>query len=576
MKKTWNNPTLKDSLNRITTAIRPHKDIIRDFVINNTYLNGRKFSTKNHEYQDVILEELTDPDIQFVIHKVAQAGASELIYRVLMAYAATVPGYYAALILPSLAQTSEVIKIRINSIIQESPILSKLRDPNVDSASLKRLKNGSIIYGLSGSGTSKSTVITRPIRTIVVDELARVDMGTVTAMSARQRHQEHKSSIYFSTPLFEGFDIDAELDLCGHLLETILKCTRCGYEFFPSYYDHVRIPGYTDPLTNLTISKVSKLDLDIDEAYLECPKCNRKTEFGYPHTKWVNVAEKPNLPKRGIKIGPFDLPHYVSVPDLVRGMIMTDDRNEFDQQFLAIPTPASKSALDVSQVRFERQEPGPINVIGLDIGKFSCLTVGSITEHGALYIHHVEFIPLKDLRTRVHAIVKEYRAAAMVVDYLPYTEVSAFFVNTIPNCWASIYKNTTTVATEMFTLKSKDDEAVGNIKQITINMTPAFDFFADQVVSGLVTYKSSSMDNEILKQLSVMRKVRDYRSPDVPVYKWVKPRKMSGGRDGKAEDHIHHSSVMCLMAQRLLSKNKYAGGIPVSSLLSTFKLKVDI
>jgi hypothetical protein len=567
------NPLLKDSLARVTTAIRPQKDVIKDFVLNKTFLRGRKFTTKDHEFQDIIMEELVDPDIQFVCHKVAQAGISELIYRVMLAYCANTPGFSAALVLPSLLQTSEVMKIRMAGIIDESPTLKVLMDKKVDSAAVKKLTNGSVIYGLSGSGTSKSTTITRPIRTIIADELQYISMKTLKNMQARQRHQDHKSSIYFSSPRFKDSDIDAEIQNCGHIWQAILKCNRCNHEFFPDFYENVVVPGFSEPLITLNIKKVSDLDLNLSKSYLSCPNCERGIPHGYPHTKWINVSETPNLPKRGIKIGPFDLPRYVSPADLVGDMIRMDDRSEFGAQFLAKPIQARDNALDTTQIRFENHDAGHVNVFGLDVGKMSCLTIGSMIE-GHLYIHHIEFLPLKDIRTELIKIIKEYRCLAGTIDLMPFSELAKFFIDTIPNSWACVYNNTVASAKrlELFTLKNKEDEALGNIRIINSNMTPCFDTFADGVMNGLISYKSSSMDHQVIEQLSQMSRQRDYRGGSVDdgaeiTYRWMKP-------NNKANDHIHHSSLYCMLASKLISRSNFVGAIPPN--IYSFKSKTRV
>lgn len=556
------NQLLKQSLTRITTAIQPQQDVIKDFVTQKTFLHGRPFTTKHHHYQELLMQELVDPDVQFVCYKVAQAGASEVIYRILLAYCANIPGFTTALLLPSLIQTSEVIKLRISGIISESPTLKALINKKIDSSSVKAFVNGSVLYGLSGSGTSKSTTISRPLRCIVADELQYINMKTLSSMSARQRAQEHKSTIYFSSPRYSDSDIDSEIKLCGHIWEAELKCNRCNHTFFPSFYDDVRLKGFSDPINSLSIQKVSSLDLDLADSWLECPRCHRPIPYGHPHTNWVNTATTPNLPKRGMKIGPFDLPHTVTIQDLLTDMVRMDDRNEFNCQMLAIPISSAENALDITQIKLENHDPGSLNVMGLDIGKMSCACVGSITE-GRLYIHHVEFIPLKNLRDRVRELYKEHRVVGMVADLMPYTEVTAHFVNTLQNTWACVYNNSLSAAKklELFTLKIKEDEAIGNIQVINCNQTVTFDFLADQLMNGLISYKSSPMDATILNQLSVMSRQRDYSAGRIEdgaeiTYRWRKPN-----RSGKIDDHVHHSTCYCLLASKLLSKSRYGGGV---------------
>jgi len=122
-------------------------------------------------------------------------------------------------------------------------------------------------------------------------------MKTLSAMTSRQKRQSHKSTSFFSTPIFEGYDISAEMELCGKVMEAILICNKCNHEFFPNFYNDVKIPSYSGALENLTVRKIAFDEIPIHKAFLECPKCKRKIPFGYPHTKWVDTAENTRLPK---------------------------------------------------------------------------------------------------------------------------------------------------------------------------------------------------------------------------------------------------------------------------------------
>ena len=548
---------------------------VSEFIFKHTYLNAAPFSTKHHEYQDKIIEILSDPDVDFVLSKVAQAGASEVIYRIKLSFAYLTPNYYSALILPSLGQVTEVMKVRIAQIIAEAPLLAHAIDPKIDSASLKRLRNGSVLYALSGSKDSKSTAITRPIRDITVDELARVSMKTVTAMSNRQRHQEHKSTTFFSTPLYEGFDISAELENCGVIWENILRCSRCGHEFFPDFYRHVRVPGYSDPVRALTVRKIAVKNLDISSAYLECPKCARQTEFGYPYTRWVNTAERSNLPKIGMKIGPFDLPRFVSPGDLIKAMVTNQDRNDFEQQALGIPTSRKNSALDITQLKFENHLPGGVNVFGLDVGKILWMTIGTVRDQ-QVYIHTVIPIKLKDIRVELPKIINEFRCIGGVMDLMPETSLARELVAATPGMWAAEYRVYRKPRPELFSLDVRDDESTGKVKLVTINMSPAFDLFADMVTTQLLTYRTSEYDETILDHLQVMRRVRDGKLSQhgQTVYKWVKPKKLaiSGASD---DDHLHHSSVYCMVAARIAMKNLAHVYLPVELYTIDTRIQPD-
>lgn len=541
------------------------RDAIKSFILEETRLNGEPFTLKDHEYQEMVIDLHLDPDADFVCSKVAQTGISEVIYRIKLAYAYLVPGYFSALILPSLGQVSEVMKVRIAAIINESKSLRSMVDPKIDSASLKRLLNNSILYALSGSGTSKSTGITRPIRDITVDELARVDMDTVTSMTSRQKRQAHKSTSFFSTPIFAGYDISAEIELCGKVMEAILQCSRCNHEFFPSFYDDVKIPNYNGALGGLTIKKVAFEEIDIKNSFLECPRCRRKIPFGYPHTKWVDTAENSNLPKVGMKIGPFDSPSFVQPVDLIKEMVTNTDRNEFEQQALGIPTSYKDSSLDVTQIRFENADPGSLNVMGVDVGKWVWVTIGSVTD-AQLYIHTIRRVALKDAREDIPKIYSEFRCVCGVMDLLPNQELSTSFTRTIPNFWCAIYKTYKTPRPELFSLAMRDDEAVGTIKQVTINMSPAMDHMAGLITDGMISFRHTEMDQTLLNHMKVMRRIKDSKLSDelrVPVYRWVKPGKLSDSSGGSSEDHCHHSTLYSTIAAKLMLKAQYQLALPI-------------
>ena len=216
------NPVTQSCFDRLRVALTPTPTAIKEFILTKTKLNGKFFNFKNHEYQEKIVDLLADPDVDLVVEKPSQTGISEVIYRVMLARVALIRGFSAAVVFPTRTMSNEVFATRVNPIIAESPPLMAIRNADVDSSSVKMFNNNSIIYALGASTNSKSTVINRPIRTIIADELARCDIGVITSMRSRQRHQDHKSSIYFSTPLFEGADIDAEMQKCGAIWEQLL------------------------------------------------------------------------------------------------------------------------------------------------------------------------------------------------------------------------------------------------------------------------------------------------------------------------------------------------------------------
>lgn len=561
------NPQAAQSFDRIRTALLPDSFGVRDFVLKQTRLNGMPFSLQGHEFQGKVLELAASPDIDLVCQKPSQVGISEVVYRVLLSYMCRIQGFSAALVFPTVKMSNEVMATRISQIIAESPALRVLRSKDVDSSGVKMFLNGSILYSLGASANATNTVINRPIRMVVTDELARCDLGVVTALRSRQRHQIHKSSIYFSTPLFEGFDIDAEMEKCGVIWEQLFRCEHCSHPFFPDFYENVVLPGFNDAIKALQARDLEQKNLNLEDAYLCCPKCGKATRYDADLTEWVNVAEASSRPKVGIRLGAFALPKFVKPHNMLQDFLAYDDRNEFTQQVLGRPASKAETIMDSSRIQFVQQEAGTINVWGLDVGKVSHLTIGTVTPNN-LFIHTRRKIFLKDLERELAQLTKIWMCVAGVIDFMPYTDISARCVNTFPNCWAALYNDPNRISPELFTLKIKEDEAIGNIRQVSINKTVYMDSYVNSLMDGTTVFSLDMDKSEIIAHHEAMRRIRNPKFSELR-HMWVKPE------GSKTDDHWFHSSIYCSIAGRLMLKGG-TSALPMSGLLTSFRLKADI
>lgn len=554
-------------LDRIKTALLPDAEGVKKFVLEKTKLNTLPFSLKDHEYQQFILEICSNPDIDLVIQKSSQLGISEVVYRIMLSYMARIPGFSCAIVFPTVSMANEVMKTRISRIIDESEELSSLISKDVDSASVKMFTNGSVLYCLGASAGSKSTLINRPIRFLVVDELARCDLTVIEGLESRQRHQKNKASIAFSTPILEGGDISLEMEKCGVIWEQLLSCSECGGEFFPDFFTHVKLPGFVENIKHLTLKDLDDEALNVDDSYLECPLCKKSTTYYHHQMKWVNTCDKPARRKIGIKLGAFAIPEYVTIPMLVSKYARQTDKQEFINQDLGIPAVKSDTAMDVSQIQFVDEEAGTLNVWGMDVGNVCSLGIGSVT-NGELLIHKIKFIPVKDVKTEVPRIVSEYRCVAGVVDFGPLTPLSVELANSLPNSWTAIYSVPAAPQPELMKIKVVDDEALGVVKQININKNFYFDYYADQLMSGKIKFRNSEYNSMVKDHHTAMRRVRDVKSIETR-YIWTKPH------GSKTEDHIHHLSIYCSVAARLIERGSVSA-LPLASMVRGFRLKSDL
>lgn len=562
-----NNPIAEGTFSRLQAALRPTKTSIQDFILNKTKLHGRPFSLKGHEYQGKIIELLTDPDLELVVTKPSQTGISEVIYRIILSWMNFIPGFSAAIVFPTKVMSNEVMSTRINPIISDCEQLKAMRNKDVDSNSVKMFLNDSILYSLGASSNSKSTVINRPIRAIIADELARCDQGVITSMRSRQKHQAHKSSVYFSTPLFEGADIDLQMSKCGVIYEQILKCRHCSHYFFPNFYTDVRLKGFKDPIRTLKQEHVEKFHLDFNESWLECPKCWRPTAYEYEDFEWVDTAEHPKRPKTGLRLSAFCMPSFVTTATLVENWLAYDDKVEFHQQELGLPATKSDTAMDTSKIVFDTADHGVINVWGLDLGKVSHLVIASVSQD-RVYAHTRVQIQLRDLRQKVAEYISHFGCIAGVVDLMPYSDIAVDFSNKFPNTWSSIYYDPATPVPELFKYKLKDDDALGKVRQLQINKNLFIDTYVNELMNGRFAFKSDRDDELVRSHHEAMRRVRDPKYVELR-YQWIK------AQGNKTTDHWFHSSVYAFAASRMMLSSSMSS-LPLSMSFSSFRLKSDL
>lgn len=562
-----NNLIAESTFNRLQAQLQPTSTSIHDFILQKTRLHGRPFTLKGHEYQGKIIELLTDPDIDLVVTKPSQTGISEVIYRVVLGWMNFIPGFAAAIVFPTKAMSNEVFSTRISPIMNDCEPLRALKNKDVDSNSVKMLMNNSILYALGASSNSNSTVINRPIRTVIADELARCDLGVITALRSRQRHQTNKSSVYFSTPLFEGADIDAAMEKCGVIHEQILKCSRCGHFFFPDFYKHTRLRGFKEDIKALKQAHVDRFHLNLEDSYLECPKCGRETSYNYEDFEWVDTADTPTRPKTGLKLSAFCMPSYVKVANMLEDWIEYVDKVEFHQQVLGLPATKSDTAMDTAKIEFDNAEHGIINVWGLDLGKVCHLVIATVTQD-RVYAHTRIKINLRDLRTDLPGLISQFGCIAGVIDLMPYSDIAVDFSNKYPNTWTAIYTDHATPTPELFKYKVIEDDAMGNVRQIQINKNLFIDTYVQELMTGRFVFKDGPDKEEVKEHHEAMRRVRDDKYHELR-YKWVKTQ------GNKTADHIMHSSLYAFAASRMMLKGS-VGALPLSIGINSFRLKADV
>lgn len=538
------NKQCKDFLTSLTSQLYNFSSY-GEFITTETFLNGTRFSFSGHEFQEYIVRLIeNNPGCTFSITKSSQLGLSEFSYRTVLAAMAVKPGTSALLSMPSKQFSQEVLRTRVTPIIDDSPRLSSLINKNVDSASVKQFHNGSILYALSGSKSSNSNLLNRPISLALLDEIDKQDPDILTGFRSRMTHTlpEKRLVIKISTPTAAGIGIDAEFSESREQHTAMVECEHCQYRFEPDFYVHVKIPGYNKDIKLLTKSELAMLD--VQQSYLECPEC-----FGNivkRKTYW-DVTENPQgLQKTiGIKLNPFIAPAFISIPDLVEASQLFSSSVEFLNQGLGKVANLRDSSVQREHIHFEhRPLEVAMNVFGLDLGKLCHFMKGRLNADTTLHVDEAHVVKLAELEDFLKEQFSRTVFMAGVIDSQPYTDLVYRLVKHYPRLYSAIYVSPGTPIPELFKLKMTDKHGE-LVRQVSINKAPMMDLMANSLES-FITFEPSPMEGIIVKHLLDMRRVRDYRFEEM-IYQWIKSK--------TGEDHFFHTLTYFFTASKLAQAN---------------------
>jgi len=512
-----------------------------DFIKKETYIDGHKYSFKNHEFQEYILRLVEDnPGGTFVVKKCSQIGISEVCNRLILALMAIRPGTGVILSLPSKSFAQEVFKTRISTVISDSPALSSMVCRDVDSASVKLFNNNSIVYALGGNQSSKGTLLNRKVGTICIDEFDRQDIDVITGYTSRTSHvpEIEQYRIYISTPTVSGIGIDSEYEECSIKHIPYIGC-KCGHEFVGDYYTHVRLPGYEKNLRFLTKFDASKLDTS--RAYLECPECKGAITPEDKRTVWkIEINPEGVKGKIGVALDPFVAMGFISMKKIVEASFTYTSLVEFTNQSLGKTADLSDSSISVNSIHFLHDDCQGIPIAGLDLGKLNYWVEGVLKYDTSLHVKKIEIIPLSNLKEFVRNRFHGTYFGAVVMDAQPYTSLVYELVREFPQLFSAIYVDQAAPKPELFTL-TLNDKYNEVVRQVAINKNMIMNNFAE-TLNDFYTFEPTEHKELLINHYTNMRKTRDYRFEDFR-QKWVKPE--------RGDDHLFHASIYFSMAAKL-------------------------
>lgn len=549
-------------LRQATVSKLGRKDLAL-WIEQNTYLAGKKFTFRGHEFQKRILSE-DAPSI--VVRKAAQTGVSELSLRMAAAMVMVMPApFRIGYVLPSATFASSYAQTRFNPIVQTSPALrTAVSTDDIDRADIKTFGNGREVY-FKGAAVGNSAISTT-LDCLIFDEKSFCSEEVIGDYHSRLIHSKYKWTIALSTPTYPGDPIDSDFQ-ASRRHWNLCKCQHCGHSFVPDFYENVRVPGWDKHL-----DEISKDNLHLvrhREAVFFCPACKKVTSLQPQHREWVCENPEEDHIAVGFQVQPFDSPDIVTLSDLIIASTKYATKAKFKQFSLGRPAADSDSGLtaeDIDAMGVEMESsPFSTHVAAYDMGMTCHCAIGGTDAEGRLVVVHYERIPLARFRERYFHLKAEYRVSITVMDSQPYLDMVMSLSDEDPNLYGGVY--VTRQGLELFDVKQREadpDNALAGIRQVQINRNAVFDKFLADVRSGKVVIRKRQ-DWELLKaHLQDMRRASAALRTGEFTSVWQK--------SSKGNDHYHHT-LAAYLATAAQMRGIASGAFSGAPLVSTFRLR---
>lgn len=532
---------------------------ISRWIAENTFINGRPYAYKDHEYQQRILDSTAREQN---IRKCSQVGISELAIRKALALCGMIKNFTTIYTLPTASFAGTLSKTRVNPVIQESPYLKDMVN-DLDNVEVKQL--GTSYLYLKGAASSNAP-ISIPADALVHDELDFSDPLVISQYQSRLTHSPYKFKTRLSTPTIPGKGIDFEFQRSKRYFN-FTKCDCCAHFFIPDYYEHVRVPSFSGDLREIT--KRNLHTHDYTNAFVMCPRCGGKPNLGPAHREWVCENLSENHVAEGFQVSPFDAPRIITPGYLVEASTSYTNVAEFVNFNLGLPYFSQESVLSpeevqatISTVKFEGSQS---RVIGMDLGMLCHIVVASTCYDGSMQVIHTEKVPLQKAKERYCSLRLQYKVRVSVIDSLPYTDLVLGLQAIDQNLYASVY--TQTKGTELFSIRKREEEeekGLQQLRQISVSRDRTLDALMSFLRSGLFSKFSDENDAEFVEHCTDMRRVKDWdmRSQEIR-FRWIKSE--------QGADHFWFALSYAFLAKHILGVAGPGGGsLP---LLSTFVVR---
>jgi hypothetical protein len=548
---------------RVSSSYANNLTVIPKWLEDNTFVNGKPWSFKDHEWQ---LGPLSSPAPEHALIKPSQVGASELSVRWALARVSIMRGYTLLYVLPTAKFASMFSKTRIDAVINDSPALSEAVDKNANSSEVKRF-GSSYLYPRGAQLGAQAISI--PASCILGDETCFCDQDVLTAYTSRLTHSEYRHRINLSTPTVPDYAIDVDFkDSLKHY--RMYKCSHCGSWHWFDFFNDVKVPGVPDfDLYNITPALLQRYP-NYTEAVVVCPTCGGVPDLGPEYREWVPENTGYTGKRHGWHISPIDVPKYNTPGYMIEAATRYALKEDWLNNTLGLTAQASESTITKDDLQKclidEMPSAGFSYVMGLDLGVESYCVIAAVLADQTIIIVHIEAIPLATLITRRLELEKKFRVRMTVCDSQPYAESVYRMQQASPNLYAAVYTRNTSVESHTVRLQDKQpDKGKLDLRMVNINRDRAFDILMENVKSGFILKKKDEHNELWMAHAMDMKRVKTFDRNNELCVTWQKSR--------KGVDHAWHATLYAKVASQLISTGSgYATRLP---LLSSFRVTPD-
>jgi hypothetical protein len=528
------SPEFQDFFSRIADRVNSGA-ILSDlpaWIQRNTFLKGRPWSFKDHEYQIAIAKD-TAP--RKAVKKCSQVGLTELQIRLALAYLRVSNGRSLIYVLPYTKMAMKITQSRIDPIIDSSPALKRSIGIGADSSTFKRIGNSNLYIG----GADKPTeAISSPIDRLIIDERDFCRERVLGIYNSRMRHTEEGEGMRdeFSTPTISNFGITAAYERSDQK-RYMCKCLHCGMTQAPNFLKQIVIPEFDKDFKELEKEDFIYHRYEFSKSYIRCVKCGKELDTSLAtaaQRQWV--AKYPGRDVSGYAVKPFDLYKYNRTPRVLMQFPDYPMLQDYFNFVLGEELDTNDNKINDAYVKTlftgEFAYQGENCCVGIDVGKFVHIFVGKRMggKTHVIAVYKLRFAD-GDMLGQVCEILDRYRFSLCVIDAgpdisLPQSLVDKYGSQVLP----CVYTKGNKSQLSFWEIKDdRDDFSIVNAAR-----TKAFDHMVKQVNNGKFQFMGveESLKTEICEHFQQMARKEDYNEEGEKVAKWVKLSDM---------DHFFHA-----------------------------------